>query len=171
MLGLSEGNWKLQLLAYTDVRHSSSPPKKRQNEPVVHRSNHDPLMKLSWIACILKHNRRHTSGSRTPATAARLLSMLLSCRAQAGWNRLLKAAGAGLASSPLRQQKAVQRERILEKGPQPHHAHPRVPTVLLGHPLLAHTLAPHTLLRPCSPPAFPPGHPRVPGARQQAQVS
>lgn len=114
-------------------------------------------MKLSQSTYILEHDQRNTSGSRTPATAARLLSMLLSCRAQAGRYRLLKEEGMGLAISPLRQEKAVKRERILEKRLRPHRAHPCIPTVLLGHPSHAHMLSPHTLLRPCPPFRFPIG--------------
>lgn len=72
-------------------------------------------MKLPWSTYILEHNWRSTSGSGIPATAAQLLSVLLSCRAQARWNRLLKEEGAGLARSSLRQQKAVKKQRILEK--------------------------------------------------------
>lgn len=117
VLSLSKRNWKLQPLSYTEVKHSSlpSPPRKEQNKPVVYRSKHEPFMKLPQRAYILKHNQRSASGSGIPATAAQLLSMLLSRRAQAGWKRLPKEEGARLASSPLRQQKAVKRERILEK--------------------------------------------------------
>lgn len=132
-------------------------PPKKQNKPAVYRSKHEPFMKLLWSTYILKRNWRSKSGHRTPATAARSLSMLLSSRAQAGWNTLLKEEGAGQASSPLRQQKAVKRERILEKRLQPHREHPRVPTVLLGHPSHAHMLSPHTLLRPCPPLHLPVG--------------
>lgn len=121
MLGLSEGKWKLQLLSYTEVKHSSSPPPPPENKQTkkhkhaIYRSKHEPLVKLPWNTYILKQDQRGTSGSGTPATAAPSLSTLQSCRTQAAWDRPPKEEGAGQASSPMQQQKAVKRQRILER--------------------------------------------------------
>lgn len=142
----------------------SAKAKQARSLQIKARTLHETPVEHHYIP---KCNQRSTSGSGIPASAARPLSMLQTRRARAGWNSLPKGEGTGLASSPLRQQKATGRRGYCKKRLQAHQAHVRVLPVLLRLPSHAQALSPRTLPTP----PFLSGFPRAPRATHHAQVT